>query len=120
MKRTEGESAEAIAAARRVVEGQERECGETKNRMVALDAELRMKTEESHNTSAESDARRSELSRLASSRNAIQQNQLDFDSAQRNHDEFAAGFQTKSNDIKRQLKVRHCSICTTLWRIADV
>ena len=73
--------------------------------MQKLEVELNLKTEEFHSVTAESDSKRNELSRLSSSRNAIQQNQIDFESAQRNFDEFSVSYQNKNNDIKKQIKV---------------
>lgn len=84
----------------------ERDCQETRNKSQKLDVELNLKNEEANSVSQEIDNKRSQLARLASSRNAIQQNQVEFDAAQVSYDEFNEGYQTRNNELKRQIKVR--------------
>ncbi len=103
-RRVETESNESISASRRVVEGHDKECGEARMAIQKLDMELSLKNDEFQGIDRESAAKRSELSRLGSSRNAIQQNQVDYESALRAHDEFLASYTGKANDFKRQLK----------------
>ncbi len=106
LKRTETETTESVSAARRMVEVHERDCQETRSKSQKLDVELNLKNEEANSVSLEMDQKRSQLTRLASSRNAIQQNQVEFDAAQVSFDEFNEGYQTRNNELKRQIKVR--------------
>jgi hypothetical protein len=95
----------AVAAARKSVEVHEAACQEVANQMQKVDVELRLKSEEAQGMLQESNAKRQELSRLSSSRSALQQCQLEFENAQRTHDEFMATYQTKSAQYKKQIKV---------------
>jgi hypothetical protein len=97
-----------VAQSRKAVEAHEKECSETRAKIGKLEVELSLKTDEHHSVMAESDQKRTELSRLASSRNAIHQNQLDFEEAQRSHDEFNQSYQVKSAEYKKQIRVRRC------------
>ena len=88
-----------------MAEEQEKLCQDLAGRISQLDVELRLKDDELRGLSEESNAKRVELSRLASSRGAIQQCQLDFENAQRTHDEFMNSHATKSAQYKKQIKV---------------
>jgi hypothetical protein len=88
--------------------------------MQKLDVEVRLKDEELQSIAQETNAKRVELSRVSSSRSAIQQCQVDFETAQRTHDEFMGTYQAKSALYKKQIKVRlessHCMhVWTMLW-----
>jgi uncharacterized protein (DUF885 family) len=74
--------------------------------MQKLDVEVRLKDEELQSIAQETNAKRVELSRVSSSRSAIQQCQVDFETAQRTHDEFMGTYQAKSAMYKKQIKVR--------------
>lgn len=104
-KRLEKECNDSIAQARRAVDSHDKDVNKTRANMDKLDVELTLKNDEYHAVMRESDQKRAELSRLASSRNAIQQNQMDFEDAQRQHDEFAQSYAVKSNEYKKQIRV---------------
>lgn len=70
-----------------------------------LDVELRLKSEEAQRVLHDSNAKRKELTRISSSRSAIQQCQAEFENAQRTHDEFMGSYANKSAQYKKQIKV---------------
>jgi hypothetical protein len=99
------ECAAVIAGAKQAAEEQERVCQDLASRIQKLDVELRLKDEEVQGITDDINAKRIELSRLSSSRSAIQQCQVDQENAQRTHDEFMGSYATKSAHYKKQIKV---------------
>jgi chromosome segregation ATPase len=97
--------AAVISGAKQAAEEQERVCQDLTNRIQKLDVELRLKDEEVQGITNDINAKRVELSRLSSSRSAIQQCQVEFENAQRTHDEFMGSYNAKSTQYKKQIKV---------------
>jgi len=69
-----------------------------------LEVEIRLKKEEATNCARESDAKRSELSRLSSSKMAIHQCQLEFENADRTYNEFFELYNSKTIELKKSTK----------------
>jgi chromosome segregation ATPase len=104
MHRIQTESAEVVQTAKQAVEAQDRECQALTSTIQTLEVELRLKDKEGLGLSAESDAKRLELSRLSSTRGAIQQCQLEYENAQSTYDEFMGGYTNKAALLKKQIK----------------
>lgn len=100
-----------VAAARQTLETHERDSHALSSQMQKLDVELRLKDEEAQGCLTESNVKRQEMSRLSSSRSAIQQCQQEFENAQRSHDEFMVSHAAKTAQYKKQIKVI-CSMHT--------
>lgn len=103
----------SIASARQAFEAQEKVCQDLSGRMQKLDVEVRLKDEEVQGVAEETNTKRMELSKLSSSRTAIQQCQVEFENAQRTHDEFMASYANKSAQYKKQIKV--IAIVVGVW-----
>ena len=102
--RTQAEASDILAAARRSVEGADKQHSEVKSAVQKLDVELNLKTDEAHQLMSEADLKRSEIAKLSSSRNTIQQCQMDFDDAKKTLDEFMESYNVKANDMKKNIK----------------
>lgn len=102
--RTQAEAAEVLAAARRTVDSADKQHSEVRSAVQKLDVELNLKTEEAHSMMSEADQKRSEITKLSSSRNTIQQCQMDFDDAKKTLDEFMETYNLKANDMKKNIK----------------
>ena len=96
-----------MTTARKEVETAEAACRDVSSTIHKLDVELRLKSEEAQRLLNDSNAKRQELSRLSSSRTAIQQYQMETENAQRTHDEFMVSYAAKSAQYKKQIKVSY-------------
>lgn len=94
-----------VAGARQTLEAHERDSQALSSQIQKLDVELHLKDEEAQSLVSESNAKRQEMSRLSSSRSAIQQCQQEFENAQRTHDEFMVSHAAKTAQFKKQIKV---------------
>lgn len=96
-----------VAGAQQTLDTHETDRQALASQMQKLDVELRLKDEEAQSFLSESNARRQEMSRLSSSRSAIQQCQQENENAQRSHDEFMATHAAKTAQYKKQIKVTY-------------
>lgn len=83
----------------------EKESAEGRERMQALDVELKLTGDDLYRTRTDHDGKRVEISRLSSVRGTLHQCEEEYAGAKSAHDSFMEQFAVKSADIKQQLKV---------------
>jgi len=105
LQKIQTECAANVNAAKKNVDTHERACRAVESQIQGLNTELRLKDQEAQDVLQETSGTRQELGRLSSSRSAIQQCQVEFENAQRTHDEFMESFPNKSEQYKKQIKV---------------
>lgn len=88
-----------------VVDEKERVVNDINNKLSKIDIELKLKTEEIHSLTKESEMKRMEMNKLSSSRTQVQRCEMEYQSALRSHDEFMESYNTKTAEYKKQLKV---------------
>ena len=105
LQKIQAECAANVNAGKKNVDTHERACRAVESQIQGLNTELRLKDQEAQDVLQETNGTRQELGRLSSSRSAIQQCQVEFENAQRTHDEFMESFPNKSAQYKKQIKV---------------
>jgi DNA repair protein RAD50 len=103
-QRFQQESGRDIGRLRDAYQTLEKTVHEKRGHIQALEVEMKLKTEEIRALQQESNQKRIELSRVATSRGNIQLCQVDYDSALQVHQEFMNDYSRKLEDIKRQVK----------------
>lgn len=110
-----------IGDARAQLQAAEQQYDGVREKVQSLDVEIRYKTEAATALQQEFNGKRVELTRLAQSQSEISACEGDYEVAQRNYDSFAASYDTKTNQLKAQIKV--CfddSVCCLLLVVVVV
>ena len=83
---------------------------EAQNKLSKVENELSYKNEEAKAANRELDAKKSEMNRLGNVKNIIQSRQEEYEQAKKNHDDFMTSFKVRSDELKKELKVKHLVI----------
>jgi hypothetical protein len=109
INRVEEETKEVVGKSKSLLSVHEQEFSGISLQIEKLQIEYTLKNEEYNRVLGELDDKKSEFQRLTSSKNAIYTNQMEFDIAQKNFNDFSESYAFKTADIKKQTKVKHYS-----------
>jgi DNA repair protein RAD50 len=82
----------------------EKQKNEISNNLSKIEIELKLKSEEILALNQENEMKRIEFNKLSLSRTTLQRCEMEYESANRNYEEFMESYNLKSNDYKKSMK----------------